>query len=137
MINKRLHTFVSLVVLCVSGAIALEVLTERGEREAVEHLAGQSEFAGAKIEVSLWDGTRCDMLTEEYAIEVDWSRKWGEAIGQSLYYAEVLQRKPGIILLVRDKRAEMVYVYRCQTVCAKYGIRLWVKYAVEKRGEEE
>ncbi|MDA9260971.1 hypothetical protein N9P58_03795, partial [Puniceicoccaceae bacterium] len=41
---------------------------------------------GGRTEVTAGDGTRCDMLTDSYAIEVDFARKWGEAIGQSLNY---------------------------------------------------
>ena len=33
------------------------------------------------------DGTRCDILTDTHAIEVDFADKWAEAIGQSLNYA--------------------------------------------------
>ncbi len=45
--------------------------------------------------------TYVDCLTDEYAIEVDFSNKWAEAIGQSLMYAAELERLPGIILVCR------------------------------------
>lgn len=86
----------------------------------------------AALEVRLWDGTRVDLLNDEYAIEADWAPKWAEAIGQSLYYAELTQRMPGIILLVKDPDKDARYVYRCQTVCAKHGIRLWVERSVDE-----
>lgn len=85
--------------------------------------------------VRLWDGTQCDYVTDTHAIEIDWAKngKWAEAIGQALYYAEVLNKKPAIILLVRlnvepnIKALQKGYVYRCQTVCAKFGIKLYVE----------
>ena len=40
------------------------------------------------IEYALDDGSRVDCLTDQYAIEFDFAKKWAEAIGQSLYYAE-------------------------------------------------
>jgi len=87
------------------------------------------------LEHRLWDGSRVDLFPSEapwneYAIEVDWAGKSGknfEAIGQALYYAEVTGRKPAIILLVKDLDREMRYVHRCQVVCARVGIRLWVE----------
>jgi hypothetical protein len=81
----------------------------------------------AEIEVRLWDATRVDLLNDEYAIEVDRPSKWAEAIGQAGYYAELTNRKPGIVLLVSDMKRETKYIYRCQTVCAKWGIRLWLE----------
>ena len=39
------------------------------------------------MEVVMKDCTRCDILTATHAIEVDFARKWAEAIGQSLNYA--------------------------------------------------
>ena len=84
----------------------------------------------AEVEVQLWDRSRCDLLSDEYAIEIDWASKplkWAEAVGQSLYYAELTGRKPAIILLVEDRERDMKNVYKCQTVCARVGIRLFVE----------
>ena len=38
---------------------------------------------GGRTEVTAGDGTRCDILTDSYAIEVDLARKWGEALGRA------------------------------------------------------
>lgn len=92
------------------------------ERDYVEALAAQ--MPGAETEVVLWDSTRCDIVWSNIAYEVDYAPKWAEAIGQSLYYADVLNMKPGIILLVKDLRKEKQFIYRCQTVCNKRGIIL-------------
>lgn len=43
-----------------------------------------AEKYSGKTEVSMPDGTRCDIVTETHAIEVDFADKWGEAIGQGL-----------------------------------------------------
>ena len=100
-----------------------------GEAEEVNRIAQSTGWIGSEVEFRLWDQTRVDILTDEYAVEVDWSSKWAEAIGQSLYYAEVTNRKAGIILLVKDKTKEYRNIYRCQTICAKYDIRLWIEVA--------
>lgn len=81
----------------------------------------------AEAEARLWDATRVDLLSDRYAIEVDWAPKWAEAIGQALYYAEVTGREPAVLLLVRDFRGEARYVYRAQTVCARLRLRLFLE----------
>lgn len=113
-----------------------------GEREEVSRLSGkygnvewnamdQRIWKPARTEVVLWDMTRVDMVNEDYAIEVDYPEKWAEAIGQSLYYATVTGKKPGVIVLVTDFQKDMRYVYRLQTVAAKHGISVWVENVVE------
>ena len=55
---------------------------------------------GGEMEVVLSDRTRVDCLTEEYAIEVDFAKKWAESVGQALYYAKITGKKPAIGLIV-------------------------------------
>ncbi|MCM2435362.1 hypothetical protein [Agrobacterium rosae] len=57
--------------------------------------------AGMTKERVLPNGTRVDCLTDVYAIEVDWTHKWAEAIGQSLLYAAATGKQPGIILICK------------------------------------
>lgn len=104
--------------------LAFVPIAQAGEREEAARIAAQWN---AQTEVVLWDGTRVDILTDSTAWEVEWPAKWAESIGQALYYAEVSGKQPGIVLLVTDLERERRYVYRCQTVCAKYGIRLRVE----------
>ena len=40
-------------------------------------------------EAILWDMTRVDCLSKDYAIEFDFAKKWAESIGQSLYYSKL------------------------------------------------
>jgi len=74
----------------------------------------------------LWDNTRIDILTQNFAIEVDWVNKWAEAIGQSLHYSSVSYKKPGICLLCPDISNEFKYIYRCSIVAIKYDISVWL-----------
>jgi hypothetical protein len=57
---------------------------------------------GGRIEVTLADKTRCDCITDTHAIEFDFSRKWAEAIGQSLYYSLQTGKKAGIVLILES-----------------------------------
>jgi hypothetical protein len=76
------------------------------------------------MEYRLFDNTRVDCLTSKYAIEVDWSKKWAEAVGQSLYYANITQKTPAIALIVGkyDKR----YLKRLRVLTKKYNIKLFI-----------
>lgn len=49
-------------------------------------------------------GGRVDIVTDEYAIEVEKAASWKEAIGQSLWYALNTNKKPGIILIVESEK---------------------------------
>ena len=60
-------------------------------------------------EVRLEDKTRCDCLTNDYAIEVDFSRKWAEAVGQSLHYAKMTGKQAGILLIVESSKDSRYY----------------------------
>lgn len=81
----------------------------------------------AITEAPIWDGTRCDLLNDEYAIEVDWAPKWAEAIGQALYYGITLDRKPAILLVLKNGIKDRKYAHRAQTVCSKLGIRMYLE----------
>ena len=55
---------------------------------------------GGRTDVTMGDRTRCDIVTATHAIEVDWSKKWAEAIGQSLNYSFQTNLRAGIILIM-------------------------------------
>ncbi len=68
-----------------------------------------------KKEFRLWDMTRVDCLTKDYAIEFDFAKKWAESVGQSLYYAEMTHKKPAVVLILTGL-ADMRYVKRVERV---------------------
>ncbi|MBL0721118.1 MAG: hypothetical protein JJV88_00895, partial [Sulfurovum sp.] len=78
---------------------------------------------GGKIEYVLFDKTRVDCLTKEYAIEVDWAKKWAEGIGQALYYAEITNKKPAVGLIVGDSKDDK-YLRRLRRVADEVGIKI-------------
>jgi len=82
-----------------------------------------SEFGG-KTEYVLFDKARVDCLTSEYAIEVDFAKKWAEGIGQALYYAEITKKKPAVALIVED--GDEKYLNRIKTVADKFDIKIIV-----------
>lgn len=88
-----------------------------------------------QTEVVLRDKARVDIVTDTFAIEVDFAPKWAEAIGQSLYYADRLNKKPAILFVV-DGKQENRYIFRLLTVTRKYGITVWIlDYNTNKFGK--
>lgn len=51
-------------------------------------------------EVILWDMTRVDCMTKDYAIEFDFAKKWAESIGQALYYSKLTGKVPAVVLIL-------------------------------------
>lgn len=80
------------------------------------------------MEHRLADRTRVDCLTEEYAVEADFAPKWAEAVGQSLYYASMTQKKPAILLILENPEQDLRYQQRIQSLCQQYNIALFTIY---------
>ena len=98
-------------------------LISETEKEACERLA---PAYAADVEVTLPDGTRCDLLSDDTAWEIDWAPKWQQAVGQSLLYAIWSERQPGIILLTRGDE-DKLHVLRCKLVCERANITLRIE----------
>tara|TARA_B100001964_G_C14157878_1_gene565217 strand:- start:388 stop:927 length:540 start_codon:yes stop_codon:yes gene_type:complete len=80
--------------------------------------------AGGLSEYKLKDNSRVDCLTNEYAVEVDFAKKWAEAVGQSLHYAEMTGKKPAIVLIAG--KSDSRHLDRLMKVAKKYQIKVWV-----------
>lgn len=102
--------------------ITISSFSQQKERYYQEKFA---KIVNGEMEVVLKDKTRVDIVTNDYAIEVDFAHKWAEAIGQSLYYAKELNKKPGI-LLVWSGDNEIRYLNRLMEVAVEHGIKVWV-----------
>lgn len=83
-----------------------------------EELSGEMEYV-------LEDRTRVDCLTDEYAIEVDFAKKWAEGIGQSLHYAHMTGKKPAIGFIMDVEKDER-YFKRLNILAEKYQIKIFV-----------
>ena len=104
-------------------ALLFPTIAQSGEREESARLA--IEYGGV-AEYMLFDRTRVDILTNTYAIEVEYPAKWAEAVGQSLYYAAVTNRKPAIIFLVTGQDDNR-FVYRAMVAGNKFGITVFIE----------
>ena len=65
---------------CLFFLLASSSLSALPEKHYQDIFAAE---VGGRTEVTAGDGTRCDILTDSYAIEVDLARKWGEALGRA------------------------------------------------------
>jgi hypothetical protein len=92
---------------------------ERYYQERVcEQMHGQMEHR-------LFDATRVDCLTSEYAIEVDFSEKWAQSVGQALYYAKISGKKPAVALIVDESKREQRHLKRLRVLARSYGISVF------------
>lgn len=94
------------------------------------------------------DRTRTDCISDTHAIEVDFSEKWAEAIGQALHYSLWTRdfsdypddfarwhyqvktpRRAGIIFVCRDNRGTEIcadHVVRPKRIAEEFGIPLTI-----------
>jgi len=94
----------------------MSAMTEGGLRTERDYQLKCNEVFQGKVEHRLSDGTRVDILTDDLAIEVDFARKWYEAIGQTAHYARLTEKKPAILLIV-NKPGEEKYVKAAIDAC--------------------
>ncbi len=86
----------------------------------------QNEWCQGQTEVELKDLTRVDCLTGTHAIEIEWAANWKEAIGQSLHYALMTGKSPGIALIFK-KPGHQRYRIQLEAVLEASGldIKIW------------
>jgi hypothetical protein len=115
---------------CLTFLLLSASLSALPERHYQDIFAAQ---IGGQTEVTASDGTRCDILTDSYAIEVDFARKWGEAIGQSLNYSFQFNRQAGIVLIL-EKPSDRKHLIRVNSIIQHYDlpIRVWEIRAYEQ-----
>jgi len=62
-----------------------------------------------------------DLLTKEYAIEIERAAKWKDSIGQSLWYGLQTNKKSGIILLLKSE-SEFKYAQKLNSALQYAGL---------------
>jgi len=90
-----------------------------------EYQAKWCEQHNGILEVILKSGERADCITDDYAIEFDFAKKYCEAIGQSLMYSVEANKKAGIVLIL-EKPTDDKYLKRLNIVSDKYNIKVWI-----------
>ena len=114
-----------IVTLIVISGILFAGCTEKKKRNEKYYQTQLCNELDGVMEQSLLDRTRIDCLTDEYAIEVDFSKKWAESVGQSLYYAEMTGKKPAVALIVRETKKDKRHLKRLKLLADKYDIKIF------------
>lgn len=114
----------------ISGLVGFE--QPKTEVEWVREVGPAMFGDDCQIEVMMPDGTRCDILTKDLAVEVDWATKWKTGPGQALLYSALTNKRPAVLLLVKDYRKEKAHILRCCLVCEMADIDF---YTVKVGGE--
>ena len=116
------RVFVSTVLLI--SVLIITGCTEKKHKEKYYQTQLCDDLGGV-MEQSLLDRTRVDCLTDEYAIEVDFAKKWAEAVGQSLYYAYMTEKKPGIGIIADKSKKDERNLKRLKALTKKYDIKVF------------
>ena len=119
------------VLLAVCTALLLVGCGSKQKHKEKYYQTLLCEELDGVMEQSLLDRTRIDCLTDEYAIEVDFARKWAESVGQSLYYALKTGKKPAVGLIVRGNKKDKRRLKRLEALAEKYHIKIFI---IEREG---
>lgn len=84
--------------------LLIPLLIGATKKKEIDYQKEWCEQRKGQMEVSMRNGTRCDCLTTNYAVEFDFASKWLEAVGQSLNYAHQSGRQAGIVLICRSRK---------------------------------
>lgn len=125
---KIKHLIVAMVLIVIAFIIVASMLIRdpiTTNWTEADYQAFILKEMGGEREYCLPDRTRIDILTSKYAIEIDYAYKWAEAVGQALYYAEISNRTPGIILILAKRANYTAYIKRACLLATKYNIAVW------------
>ncbi|MEN6469566.1 MAG: hypothetical protein ABFD45_11525 [Smithella sp.] len=91
-----------------------------------QHAFNDVYFRGkAQMEVHVKYG-RVDLLSDDYAIEVDNPDNFHEAIGQALHYAKETGKKPAVAFYIADqKHGDREKLKYAIWLCDYYKIKTW------------
>ena len=85
-----------------------------------------SHYINGKMNVPL-DGYKnsADIVSDTFAIDVEFAPYWATSIGHSLYAATKLNKKAGIVLITHKNYGDK-YVDILMPIANKYNITVWV-----------
>jgi hypothetical protein len=100
-------------------SIMLDVQVDANEAAWTSALAAAM---GGQSEVKVAFG-RADVLTQKYAVEVDFLPKWKEGMGQAIHYADVTDRRP-VLAVIHQERPDQALLEQIESLCTKNGVKL-------------
>lgn len=112
----------TLTALLLALTLTASLDAARLNPEAHYQEIAANKYSG-QTEVTMPDGTRCDIVTVTHAIEVDFADKWAEAIGQSLNYSFQSNKKAGILLIL-EKPDDERHLIRVQSIIKHFQLTI-------------
>lgn len=100
-------------------------------------IKGLRQKINGRSEVAIENG-RVDIVTDNYAIEVDFFHKWQEGLGQALHYGDVLGKIPTLALIDDDSKSKSDHLSQLkyiETLCTKRGVKLLLLKKVTTKQE--
>ncbi len=122
-IKSILILILSIIVLILLSLLLIKELEAKRLNPEKYYQGIICDKIGGQVEVRQFDETRVDCLTEDYAIEFDFASKWGECVGQALYYSIIQKKAPMCALIIEDKAKDEKYMDRLLHIARNYGIR--------------
>lgn len=92
-------------ITCISDRTPAHVIKENEWRDRVAAALKRNGYNDVVTEKPVQDG-RCDLYFSNHAVEIDWSYKWAEGIGQALLYANRLRCRAVVLLLLEGGAAD-------------------------------
>jgi len=111
-----------IIIFLLLGVCSQAQLTK--QKEVYYQILFAKEING-KREVVLPDLARVDIVTDTFAIEVEFADNFYEGIGQSELYSIELNKKAGILLVVNGNTEDR-FIKKLLTVAAKKDITVWL-----------
>ncbi len=130
---SKLAVTIAAVSVLALGMCAVANAKGRNFPEAYYQKQWCDSHGGYIPKKALTDGSFPDCITKTHAVEVDFGKKWGEAIGQSINYARLTGLKPGILLIL-ERDADWRALRRILEISAHYrclGLEVWTVEARE------
>ena len=119
-----MKNYISHILLIVSiSTIPVIHLIKLPNEKFYEHLAAVKLFGIEQVKLK--NNEICDILTDTFSIEVDFVTKWYESIGQCESYSIQSQKKPGIVLIIKNVKDYRI-LNNAIEVCKKLNINLWI-----------
>lgn len=100
---KKWPLYFCMILWLIAGCFALCVYAEARPESYYQEKYCASQFQG-KRETPLAGGSRCDCETTTHCLEFEPAHRWYEAVGQSLYFSALLNKKAGIVLILRNEK---------------------------------
>jgi hypothetical protein len=102
-------SFIIILTASCEGSLNIKKNEKYYNHLYCEREMGEEEFI-------LENNARVDCLTDEYAIEMDWAKKWYEGVTQALYYGMQTKKKPKLVLIMKSKSDYKYYQRALKTI---------------------